>query len=231
MPRCLRASPGLPPPGRAGGTASPLANPSPWVIGAVSAQPALVGGSGVVHASRASCTPASLRGGLCDPLRRQEASRVDLERVAQIRFVTELEGIGQDRRVAFEPSVSSVGFAGRVARLRRDNTLEIEDSPPGPPRRIDGYTIGAVSLAVGPGPHLGEMHPDGDEFLHVVSGSVDLILDDGDGDTVGEETVVVLNTGDACVVPRGVWHRLVTKEPSRLIHVTPGPNGPARPLR
>ena len=126
--------------------------------------------------------------------------------------------------------VETVNFSHKIAMLRRDFTASIEDAPPGPPRRIDGHTIGAVTVNVGPGPHLGEMHPDGDEFLHVVTGSMQLIVDDGDAETVGNETVVALGPGDACVVPRGVWHRLIANETSVLVHVTPGPNGEARPL-
>jgi mannose-6-phosphate isomerase-like protein (cupin superfamily) len=118
-----------------------------------------------------------------------------------------------------------------VARIFGDRTVTFEESPPGPPTRIDGYTIGAVDVPEGPGPHLGEMHPDGDEFLFVVSGSMQLILDDGDQDDVGAETVVELAAGEACVVPRGAWHRVIALEPSHLVHVTPGPNGPARPIR
>ncbi len=133
-------------------------------------------------------------------------------------------------RVATEREVEALSFANRVARVWRDNTIRLEHAPPGPPKRIDGYTIGAVSVSEGPGPHLGEMHPDGDEFLHVLSGTMNLILDDGDERAIGTETVVVLHAGDACVVPCGMWHRLVAVEPSYLIHVTPGPRGPARPL-
>jgi hypothetical protein len=32
------------------------------------------------------------------------------------------------------------------------------------------------------------------------------------------------------VVPRGVWHKLTLREPGRLLHITPGPRGEARPL-
>ena len=58
---------------------------------------------------------------------------------------------------------------------------------------------------------------------------MELILDDGDERAVGVETKVLLRSGDAYVVPRGVWHRLEPVEPSYLIHVTPGPNGGYRP--
>ena len=107
--------------------------------------------------------------------------------------------------------------------------MSITSAPPGPPRRIDGYTIGAIPNIDGPGPHNGEVHPDGDEFLYVVSGAMELILDDGDERAVGVETKVLLRSGDAYVVPRGVWHRLESVERSYLLHVTPGPNGGHRP--
>lgn len=125
---------------------------------------------------------------------------------------------------------SPVPFAGHVAHLARDGSMSIAASPPGPPRRIDGYTIGVVSNIDGPGPHAGEVHPDGEEFLYVVSGVMELILDDGDAQTIGRRTTVVLRAGDAYVVPRGVWHRLEAVEPSSLVHLTPGPNGGYRPL-
>ena len=100
---------------------------------------------------------------------------------------------------------------------------------PGPPRRIDGYTIGVIPTLDGEPPHRGEVHPDGEEFLYVVSGVIELILDDGDKDSIGAETKLVLRAGDAFVVPRGVWHQLETIEPTYLVHVTPGPNGGHRP--
>ena len=124
---------------------------------------------------------------------------------------------------------SPVSLSGNVADFRRDGSITIRSAPPGPPRRIDGYTFGAVPCSVGPGPHAGEVHPDGDELLHVVSGTMELVLDDGDEHAVGVETKVRLRAGDAYVVPRGVWHRVEALEPSYLIHVTPGPNGGYRP--
>jgi mannose-6-phosphate isomerase-like protein (cupin superfamily) len=129
------------------------------------------------------------------------------------------------------PSLNSspVRFDGKVANIARDWSMTITPAPPGPPRRIDGYQIGAITNLDGPGPHGGEVHPDGDELLYVVSGTMELILDDGDDAEVGVETRVLLRAGDAYVVPRGVWHRLEPVESSHLVHVTPGPNGGARP--
>jgi mannose-6-phosphate isomerase-like protein (cupin superfamily) len=128
------------------------------------------------------------------------------------------------------PSPAPVRFQGTVADITADRSIVFRSTRPGPPQRTDGYTIGAVANLVGPGPHAGEVHPDGDEFLLVVSGTMELVLDDGDQHTVGGTTIVVLRAGDAYVVPRGVWHRLEALEPSYLVHVTPGPNGGYRPL-
>jgi mannose-6-phosphate isomerase-like protein (cupin superfamily) len=122
-------------------------------------------------------------------------------------------------------------FLGKVADITRDGSISFRDAPPGPPRRIDGYTIGAIPDLDGPELHGGEVHPDGDEFLYLASGTAELILDDGDEQTVGAETTVVLRAGDAYIVPRGVWHRVRTLEPSYLIHITPGPHGGHRPRR
>jgi mannose-6-phosphate isomerase-like protein (cupin superfamily) len=129
------------------------------------------------------------------------------------------------------PNPPPLRFAGHVANIARDGSIVITSAPPGPPRRIDGYTVGAITDIDGPGPHGGEVHPDGDEFLYVVSGTMELILDDGDERAVGVETTVVLRAGDAYVVPSGRWHRLEALEPSYLVHVTPGPSGGHRPRR
>jgi mannose-6-phosphate isomerase-like protein (cupin superfamily) len=137
--------------------------------------------------------------------------------------------IGQSGRMTTTPEPSAVHFEGSVANIGRDWSMTIAAAPPGPPRRIDGYTIGAIPNIEGPGPHGGEVHPDGDEFLYVVSGTMELILDDGDERVVGAEMTVLLRSGDAYIVPRGVWHRLEAVEPSYLVHVTPGPNGGHRP--
>jgi len=111
-----------------------------------------------------------------------------------------------------------VGFGGSDRRAR------LVEQTGGPPQRIDGFTVGAPELT-GDSPHDGEMHPDGDELLYLISGAATVTLELADGDRL-----VDLGAGDAVVVPKGVWHRITMREPGRLIHITPGPNGDARPL-
>jgi mannose-6-phosphate isomerase-like protein (cupin superfamily) len=116
-----------------------------------------------------------------------------------------------------------------VTRLYRDGSSEVVEPAPGPPVRIDGFNVGAPFID-GNAPHRGELHPDGDELLYVISGRVEVILDDGDETAVGTERVETLGPGEAFIVPKGTWHRVHVVEPSHFLHVTPGPGGAHRPL-
>ncbi|RJF96006.1 cupin domain-containing protein [Noviherbaspirillum saxi] len=62
-----------------------------------------------------------------------------------------------------------------------------------------------------------EMHPEADEFVYLLSGSIRLLLEKSDG--VQE---LVLKDSGAVVVPRGVWHTAKVHLPSRVLHVTRG---------
>ena len=125
--------------------------------------------------------------------------------------------------------MGSFPFDGVAATLLRDGTSEVVSSRAGPVR-VDGYTVGVVPHMDRPPPHRGELHPDGDELLYLVSGQVEVVLDDGDLAHVGTETRHRIGPGDAFIVPRGVWHRLEVLEPAHLVHVTPGPGSGHRPL-
>lgn len=93
--------------------------------------------------------------------------------------------------------------------------------------RADGERVVGMSEPNAPAdlhPHSWEMHPHGDELLHLLSGSIDLILDEADG-----ERHVSLEAGNACVVERGTWHCLLLRAPSRLLFVTPAGGTRMRP--
>jgi len=71
---------------------------------------------------------------------------------------------------------------------------------------------------------LWEMHPAGDEVMCLLSGAIDVVLDEADG-----ERVVPLEAGQTCIVPRGVWHRAIVREPGDTLHITRGEGTQHRP--
>ena len=121
------------------------------------------------------------------------------------------------RRIDLAQEVVGLARADRLARI-------VEQQAGRAPERIDGFTIGAPRIT-GDAPHDGEVHPDGDEVLFLISGAVTVTLELADGDRLVE-----LGAGEAVVVPKGVWHKITMRDHGQLIHITPGPNGDARPL-
>ena len=69
-----------------------------------------------------------------------------------------------------------------------------------------------------------ERHPAGDEVVVQLTGRTTFVLElDG-----GEERVTV-GSGEAVVVPAGVWHRADVLEPGRVLHLTHGKGTEHRP--
>ncbi len=121
-------------------------------------------------------------------------------------------------------SETTFDLSQHTVGLSRSGGSSVQPNAPGPPRRVDGLIVGAP-LMTRNAPHNGEMHPDGDELLYLISGRVDVVLEED-----AQEHSVELAPGQAIVVPRGVWHRVLLREPSQLLHITPGPGGEHRPL-
>lgn len=116
----------------------------------------------------------------------------------------------------FDPAVDSIG-------LSRAFLASAVPDQPDPPIPVDGATFGVATMSEN-SPHAGEMHPDGDEVLYLISGRVRVVFPD---DPL--EDVEVL-PGSGLVVPRGMWHRIDILEPSQIAYLTPGPNNEFRPL-
>ena len=118
--------------------------------------------------------------------------------------------------------IRPVDIACDAIDIYPDLSIGIRRRPPGAPQRIEGMTVGIVTMEEN-APHGGEVHPDGDEFLFVISGRLSVV---GDSDP---DHPLQLGPGETCVVPRGEWHRVDVLEPTELVHITPGPNGDHRP--
>ncbi len=92
----------------------------------------------------------------------------------------------------------------------------------------DGH-FGVFRFSGGPGADGGpwEMHPDTDELLHVLAGTVTVEMYDPDGNQT-----VPLTPGQLVVVRRGHWHRHIDAHDLVEMYHTPGQslhsNDPAR---
>jgi mannose-6-phosphate isomerase-like protein (cupin superfamily) len=71
-----------------------------------------------------------------------------------------------------------------------------------------------------------EVHPDGDELVVVLAGALDVMIDDGPN-----ESTIALDAGRAAVIPRRTWHRLVMREPGRLLFINIRTSMQSRALR
>jgi len=118
--------------------------------------------------------------------------------------------------IFFDPVVHVVG-------LDPEFTASKLPERPDPPVPFSGVTFGVATMSEN-SPHSGEMHPDGDEILYLISGRVKVVFLDDD------EEDVDLRPGDGLVVPKGAWHRVDIIEPSQIVYLTPGPNNQFRPV-
>ena len=82
--------------------------------------------------------------------------------------------------------------------------------------RLEGRLVGCVHLKEGPLDHW-ERHPEGDEFLLLLSGAVRVVLEESSG-----QREVPLKAGEAFVVPAGAWHTLLVAQAGDLAFATPG---------
>ena len=116
----------------------------------------------------------------------------------------------------FDPSNHVIGLDGEFAATKLPEQ-------PDPPVPFSGVTFGVATMSQN-SPHNGEMHPDGDEILYLISGKVRVVFVDGDAEDVD------VYPGDGLVIPKGVWHRVDIIEPCQIVYLTPGPNNQFRPL-
>jgi hypothetical protein len=105
-----------------------------------------------------------------------------------------------------------------VVALLHDGSSRVIEALEGRPVRVDGYTVGAPWMTSNP-PHRGEMHPEGDELLYLISGQIEVIIEEGD-DVLERPELARMHEGRA--LGDAAEHGTVNIcEPSHLIHVTP----------
>jgi mannose-6-phosphate isomerase-like protein (cupin superfamily) len=69
-----------------------------------------------------------------------------------------------------------------------------------------------------------ERHPSGDEVLYLLSGALDIVLEEG-----GAQRVLEMRPRTGIIVPRGLWHTGRVRTPGELLSVTPGAGSEHRP--
>jgi uncharacterized protein YjlB len=82
---------------------------------------------------------------------------------------------------------------------------------------LDRFNGGNAWIGQYQGESPWEMHPEGEELIAVLDGSVDFILESGDG----LQTVTVA-AGEVLVIPRGTWHCHVCHGQVRSLGATSG---------
>lgn len=71
-----------------------------------------------------------------------------------------------------------------------------------------------------------EMHPEGDEFVYLLDGDIEFLLEAADGSRSAQR----LTGRGAVVVPRGAWHTARVFRPSRMFFITWGAGTEHRPV-
>ncbi len=70
-----------------------------------------------------------------------------------------------------------------------------------------------------------EMHPEGDEVIHLSEGEVRLLLE-----REGVASVVEMKGRCTAVIPRGAWHTVQVIQPARALLITMGAGTQLRPV-
>jgi mannose-6-phosphate isomerase-like protein (cupin superfamily) len=73
-------------------------------------------------------------------------------------------------------------------------------------------------------PHW-ERHPAGEELIVMLSGAMDIILEEPGG-----LRTVSVGAGQAFLVPKNVWHRGIVRAPGRALFVTEGAGTEHKPI-
>ena len=71
-----------------------------------------------------------------------------------------------------------------------------------------------------------EMHPNGEEIVYLLTGSMDLILDKD-----GNQEIIELRGKGSVIIPQNTWHTAKVFEPSNMLIITLGKDTKTRPIK
>ena len=118
--------------------------------------------------------------------------------------------------------VKAVDIHGEMAKrpILRERTPETpdDDAAGGPFANLSAFRDGAIYAGRFEGTSPWERHPNGDEIVQILEGSVTLTIMTDDGPQVLE-----MSAGMLTVVPQGAWHRFEAKDVVAVMTATPAP--------
>ncbi len=85
--------------------------------------------------------------------------------------------------------------------------------------QLDGRQVGVLTVESPGVRDEWEMHPEQDELLYLLEGAIDVFMRADFEET--EEHILRFRQGQACVIPKGMWHRQVVVAPCRMLFLTP----------
>jgi mannose-6-phosphate isomerase-like protein (cupin superfamily) len=102
-----------------------------------------------------------------------------------------------------------------VSKMTAVDLASATDEPPSPIGNFDFHgCVCGVGCFVGRPPW--ELHPAGDELLHILAGECQLTVREERG-----EITRTLRTGDLAIVPRGCWHSNDAPAGVTMLFMTP----------
>jgi mannose-6-phosphate isomerase-like protein (cupin superfamily) len=123
---------------------------------------------------------------------------------------------------AFDPRTTYAFLRGATADVMPGGDA-FWNNMPASVEHGEGWLIGAYEMHQDTSNW--EMHPEGDELLVLLSGALDIVLDEASG-----HRTIALETGQTCLVPRGTWHRQVVRQPAVELGLTYGRGTQHRPV-
>jgi mannose-6-phosphate isomerase-like protein (cupin superfamily) len=135
---------------------------------------------------------------------------------------TEMATIGHEARGAFDLADTYVQLDDGPAAVAVEVDADFWERIDRRPELHRGRLVGTFHNAADW--NVWEMHPAGDEVVCLLSGAIDVVFEEENG-----ERTVELVAGETCIVPRGVWHSANVRTPGDTLHITRGAGTQHRP--
>jgi mannose-6-phosphate isomerase-like protein (cupin superfamily) len=118
-------------------------------------------------------------------------------------------------------NIIPVDVTNAIFNISDSNTISACLFSDDAPKKNSGFNVGIITMETDP-PHGGEVHFDGDEIIHVISGVLKVESDSNPNNSLQ------LSAGDSCIIKKSEWHKIYVIEKAKLIYITPATNNEHR---